>query len=73
MGPLSIWVDFALDMLEVAALCGIIWQLSRLRRDMASLLRVIRRMDRKMGVEVVTSGERGSGMETFGLNPPLEP
>lgn len=66
MGALSTWGDFGADILEVVALVGVLWHLFRLRREMGSLLRVVRRIDRKMGVEVFTTSERGSGLGTPG-------
>jgi hypothetical protein len=37
MGPVSVWGDFVLDFLEVAALGGVLWQPSAARfRDSAS-------------------------------------
>lgn len=40
------WADLAIDIVEVAAVVAVLFVLLRLHRDIAALLRVIRRMDR---------------------------
>jgi hypothetical protein len=41
------WADLVMDAGEVAMLGAILWLLFRVHRNIAGLLRVVRRMDRK--------------------------
>jgi len=41
------WTEMAADIVQVAAVVAVLFVLLRLRRDIAALLRVVRRMDRK--------------------------
>jgi hypothetical protein len=51
------WVDLIINAIEVIALGAVLWQLFQLRRDIMTMLRVLRRIDRK-------TGERaGSGLQ----------
>jgi|HubBroStandDraft_4_1064222.scaffolds.fasta_scaffold463287_1 hypothetical protein len=51
------WADVATDALEVAALVAVLLLLARLHRNIAAMLRVIRRMDRKTA-DAATSAYR---------------
>jgi hypothetical protein len=43
------WIDIAISTIGVAALGASLWQLFNLRRDISTMLRLVRRIDRKMG------------------------
>ena len=43
------WAGLALDTMEIVALGAVLCQLIRLHRDIMAMLRVVRRIDRKMG------------------------
>jgi hypothetical protein len=50
------WIRLAMDTIEVAAFLGLFWQVSDLRREIRSILRVIRRIDRRMAAGVSDQG-----------------
>jgi hypothetical protein len=50
------WIQLAMDTIEVAAFLGLFWQFFDLRREIRSILRVIRRIDRRMAVGVSDQG-----------------
>ncbi len=43
------WAGLALDTMKIVALGAVLCQLFRLRRDIMAMLRVVRRIDRKLG------------------------
>jgi hypothetical protein len=52
------WASLAMDTLEVGGLCVTLLLLLDMRRDMAALLRVMRRMDRKTADSAISAHRR---------------
>jgi hypothetical protein len=51
---LNVWADLVMDIIEVAVLVAVLWQLFNLRHDMGAMLQVMRRIDRTK-VDTITS------------------
>ena len=49
------WADIAADTAQVIAVVAVLFVLLRLRRDIAALLRVVRRIDRKTANPAINS------------------
>jgi hypothetical protein len=41
------WLDLIINVIEAIALGAVLWQLVHLRRDIMTMVRVLRRIDRK--------------------------
>jgi hypothetical protein len=62
MGPqLLAWAGAAMDVFEVIALSGVLWQFFHLNRNITAMLRILRRIDRKIMAEPLDRG----GSPTF--------
>jgi hypothetical protein len=49
MNPqLLAWAGTAMDVFEVIALSGVLWQFFHLNRNITAMLRILRRIDRKI-------------------------
>jgi hypothetical protein len=56
------WTDVAMDVVEVAAVVAVLSVLLRLHRDIAAMLRVIRRIDRKTAEPTKSPYRRQAGL-----------
>ena len=66
------WVDLAMDTAEVVAVVAVLLVLFRLDRNIAALLRVIRRMDRKAASPTSSERQRQAKLNEASLRLPRD-